>query len=160
KEARYIVRIANKDVDGNLPIARALQGIKGIGQRFSQVLAYLFEKETGIPAQTKIGLIPEDADKKLENIVLNSHTYPIPKWMLNRRNDWETGETSHLVMNDLQFSWRKDIQMMQQIKSYKGIRHSIGQPVRGQRTKSSFRKRGTIVGVQKKDNKPATAGKK
>ena len=38
---------------------------------------------------------------------------------------------------------------MKKIHSYKGIRHESGLPVRGQRTRSSFRT-GGIVGVSKK----------
>ena len=43
-----------------------------------------------------------------------------------------------------------DIKRMKKIKSYKGARHSAGQPVRGQRTRSHFRSRGKAVGVTKK----------
>ena len=32
------------------------------------------------------------------------------------------------------------IRRMKKIKPYKGVRHSIGQPVRGQRTKANFRR--------------------
>ena len=41
-----------------------------------------------------------------------------------------------------------DIRRLKKIKSYKGIRHSLGQPVRGQRTKAHFRK-GRAVGVKR-----------
>jgi small subunit ribosomal protein S13 len=44
---------------------------------------------------------------------------------------------------------RHDINRMQMINSYKGIRHKRGQKVRGQRTKSTGRTEGTIgVNVQ------------
>ena len=42
---------------------------------------------------------------------------------------------------------------MKKIKSYKGWRHAMGQPVRGQRTRSHFRK-GSSVGVIKAKAKP------
>jgi small subunit ribosomal protein S13 len=42
-----------------------------------------------------------------------------------------------------------DIKRMKQIKSYKGMRHSLKQPVRGQRTRSHFRTTGVAVGVKK-----------
>ena len=38
---------------------------------------------------------------------------------------------------------------MKKLKTYKGIRHQAKLPLRGQRTKGSFRK-GTIVGVKRK----------
>ncbi len=43
---------------------------------------------------------------------------------------------------------------MRKIKSYKGVRHSSGLPVRGQKTKSNFRKnKGKVASVKKKGNK-------
>ena len=41
---------------------------------------------------------------------------------------------------------------MKKIRSYRGVRHGIGLPVRGQRTKSNFRKnKGKVsLGVAKK----------
>jgi small subunit ribosomal protein S13 len=41
--------------------------------------------------------------------------------------------------------------MMKKIRSYKGMRHAYGLPVRGQRTKSKFRKnKGKVKGVKRK----------
>jgi small subunit ribosomal protein S13 len=49
------------------------------------------------------------------------------------------------------FTKDNDIKLMRKIKSYKGTRHSAGQPVRGQRTKSNFRKsKGKVMGVKRK----------
>ncbi len=42
-----------------------------------------------------------------------------------------------------------DVKRMKQIRSYKGVRHSLKQPVRGQRTRSHFRTTGVAVGVKK-----------
>jgi small subunit ribosomal protein S13 len=41
---------------------------------------------------------------------------------------------------------------MKKIRSYKGVRHMLGQPVRGQKTKSNFRKNkgSASLGVQRK----------
>jgi len=44
---------------------------------------------------------------------------------------------------------------LKKMKSYKGWRHSLGQPVRGQRTRSHFRK-GSAIGVMKTKAKPAS----
>ena len=46
---------------------------------------------------------------------------------------------------------------MKRLKLYKGMRHAAGQPVRGQRTRSHFR-RGTAVGVKSKTTKVGKAG--
>ena len=40
---------------------------------------------------------------------------------------------------------------MSETKSYKGLRHTWGLTVRGQRTKSTHRGKGGVVGVLKKD---------
>jgi small subunit ribosomal protein S13 len=64
--------------------------------------------------------------------------------MVNRQDDFFTGESSHLVGNDVEEQRRQDINRMQMIDSYKGIRHKRGQKVRGQRTKSTGRTEGTI----------------
>ena len=49
-----------------------------------------------------------------------------------------------------------DIRRMKKVRSYKGIRHLQGQPVRGQRTRAHFRK-GRSVGVTRAKVKPGTA---
>ena len=158
KELRLIVRIMNKDLDGNLPIYRALMKIKGLGHRMSRIIAYEFEKNCKIPYDQALGSIPEEMDEKLEEIVSNPEKFNIPSWLYNRRKDYETGKNMHQVMVDLDFSIRKDIERMKKIKAYKGVRHMYGLPVRGQRTRSSFRKRGATVGVVKKEAKAAAAG--
>lgn len=150
KELRLIVRIAGKDLDGRKPISHALTSIKGIGIRYGQVIAKMFEKKTGIKYNEKLGKIDEEHDKILEDIIFNPTKYNIPEWMQNRRKEFESGVSTHKVMSDLDLSVRNDIKRLQSIKSYRGIRHSYGLPVRGQRTRSSFRKRGGTVGVYKK----------
>ena len=62
-----------------------------------------------------------------------------------------------MIGTNVDFFEENDVKMMKKIKSYKGIRHSLGQPVRGQRTKSNFRRnKGKVMGVQKKSEaKPA-----
>jgi len=153
QDIRYIVRIANKDLDGTLPVARSLMSIKGIGDRMANVMAAAFEAKTGTAADTLLGKIREDQDLVLEGIVLNPKEHGVQDWMLNRRNDFTTGKSSHLVMNDLDFTLRTDLMRLGQIKSYRGLRLQWGLTVRGQKTKTSFRKRGKAVGVSKKENK-------
>lgn len=157
QELRLIVRIASKDLDGRLPIYMALMKIKGIGQRMARMMAYSFQKSTKVPYDSILGMLPESMDEKLEQIVLKPESHGIPSWALNRRKDFESGENYHHIMADLDFDLRKDLERMKKIKSYKGVRHMYGLPVRGQRTRSSFRKRGSTVGVVKKDAKGGAA---
>ena len=75
----------------------------------------------------------------------------IPDYMKNRRLDRETGKTAHLYGTDLDIARDFDIKRLKKIKAYKGIRHAAGQPVRGQRTKSHFRKNKIVaIGGKKK----------
>ena len=69
--------------------------------------------------------------------------------MMNRRKDYEDGKDKHLLTSSLDLQKELDIKRLKKIRSYRGLRHALGQPVRGQRTKSHFRKNKT-VGVQKK----------
>ena len=67
--------------------------------------------------------------------------------------NYETGNDGHLLTSDLDFTKDNDIKRMRKIKSYRGNRHTRGLPVRGQRTRGSFRK-GKTVGVSKRKDQP------
>jgi small subunit ribosomal protein S13 len=54
-----------------------------------------------------------------------------------------------LVTADLTLRTKMDTDFMKNIKTWKGIRHSLGLKVRGQRTKTTGRS-GKAVGVKKK----------
>ncbi len=154
---KYIVRIAGKDLNGSLPISRALMGIKGIDHRMARNIAVAFEKEGNAEFDPVIGKLSEEQEKKLEEIALAPHKFGIPLWAMNRKNDYDSGENKHLVMSELDFSIRQDLQRLNEIKSYRGLRHSWGLPVRGQSTRSTHRGKGGVVGVMKKDAKQAAA---
>ena len=70
--------------------------------------------------------------------------------MLNRRKDFETGRDLHLVGTDVDIAVRSDIGRERRIRSRRGIRHELGLPVRGQRTRTTGRK-GLVVGVKRKE---------
>ena len=86
----------------------------------------------------KIGSLTENELKAIETLIANPVKFP--KWLLNRRKDYDTGEDIHLTSSRLKLRKEFDIKRMRKIKSYKGVRHAVGLPVRGQRTKSNFRK--------------------
>ncbi|MBC7111537.1 MAG: 30S ribosomal protein S13, partial [Methanothermobacter sp.] len=95
------------------------------------------------------GYLSDEEIERLEEAIKNPAKYNIPSWMINRRNDYETGEDKHLIESDLEMCLREDLNRMRKTRSYKGRRHELGLPVRGQRTKSTFRK-GSSVGVRRK----------
>ena len=115
-EIRYIVRIVGKDLNGLSPVWHALLGIKGIGQRMAVMMARVFESKTGIEYDAKLGEIPDDKHKVLEDIVMHPGNYGIPSWAFNRGKDIESGKDTHLVMSELDFSLRNDLQRLREIK--------------------------------------------
>ena len=157
-ELNYIVRVIGKDLDGTRKVDEGLQGIKGISHRMGGIICKEFSKENNTPKTKKLGELTPVEVKKLEEIIMFPEKHNIPGWALNRQKDFNTGITKHLTMNDLAFSLRNDIQRMAEIKSYKGLRHMWGLTVRGQKTGSTHRGKGGVIGVAKKDAaKPGAA---
>jgi len=155
---RGIVRVAGKDVKGDLPIASALNQIKGMGVSLADSIATIVAVKLNIDKREHIGNLTDDQLDELEKIVLNPVSYGVPVWMVNRRKD-SSGTNRHLIGADLDFAIRQDIEAEKNIKSYRGIRHMFGLPVRGQRTKTMGR-RGMTLGVVKKKVMPTVTGKK
>lgn len=147
-----IVRIANRDLNGNLPPARALTRIKGVGVRMSNAAVAVLGRQTDVP--DKLGAMSDQQIKTLERIIRNPSEFNLPNWLVNRRKDFTTGEDTHLLESELIFTRREDIKRMQKVGARRGIRLALGLKVRGQRTRSTGRK-GKTVGVQKKKQKPA-----
>ncbi len=146
---RYFVRIVNTDLDGKKPIDRALTKIRGVGFRLASVVCRL----AGVDGSKKTGNLSDEEVSKIDEIVKDPLKFNIPVWMFNRRKDTDDGKDKHLITANLIFSKENDIKIMQKIKSYKGVRHSAGLTVRGQKTKSNFRKnKGKVsLGVKKKE---------
>ncbi len=144
---KHIIRIANTDLEGSKKISHALTKIKGISFMTSNAVCRI----SGIDKNKKTGSLDEKEVSKLDDAVRTFDKTDVPEWMMNRRADPETGGSVHLITTNLKFVQQNDIRQMKKIKSYKGMRHAIGQPVRGQRTRSNFRRnKGKVVGVQKK----------
>ena len=143
-EFKHLLRISRKDVDGNKTIDHALTDIKGVGLSLSRAMVLTL----GLNSEEKIGYIEDEKVLEIEKILEDPQSFGIPEWMLNRRNDYATGKTSHLIESDLDMTLRDDLNRMKKTRSYKGRRHEVGLPVRGQRTKSTFRK-GSSVGVRR-----------
>jgi len=154
KEIRGIIRIAGADIKGETQLFTSLQRIKGV----SGTLANAVCRVHNLDRNRKVGTLTDSEIKKIEETLKNPTKFGIPSWMINRRRDPEAGEDRHLVGPDLTFTRQQDIKKMIKIKSYKGVRHMFGLPVRGQRTRSSFRK-GRTVGVVRKKTMPAKKSK-
>ena len=148
KDFKHIVRIANTDLKGEKAIGSALRHIKGISFMFSNLICNL----ANINAKKRTGDLDEGEVKRMDEVINNPLKFNTPPWMFNRRKDFETGQDKHLVSADLEFTQDNDIKIMKKIKSYRGVRHILNQPVRGQKTKSNFREnKGKVhLGVKKK----------
>jgi len=153
KNFKYLVRIANTDLDGNKAIYPALRKIKGVSFVFSNALC----KINDINPEKKAGNLSDDEIKKLEHTLKSLSK--IPSWLFNRRRDYDDNVDKHILASTLKLTQEFDVKRMKKIKSYRGMRHAFGLPVRGQRTRGNFR-RGKSVGVQKKKIKEAQKGKK
>ncbi len=146
-----IVRIANVDLDGRLPIHRALTRIKGVGWNFARMVEIVFCERNGLPIGTLLGNVPEEKWKELEDIIKNPVKYGIPAWAVNTRKDYETGKDLHFVGVDLDMKEREILKREAEMRSYRGLRRMWGLRVRGQRTKSHPRKnKVSVVGRKKR----------
>ena len=148
KDFKHLLRIANTDLNGAKPIGIALRQIKGINFMFSNVVCNLAK----IDKKKRTGDLIEEEQKRIDDVIKDPIKHGTPAWMLNRRKDFESGADKHILTVDLTFTKDNDIKTMKKIKSYKGIRHILGQPVRGQKTKGNFREnKGKVhLGVKKK----------
>lgn len=158
-EIRGIVRIAGKDLNGNLELWRGLALIKGIGHNLADAIAEVVSAELNISKHEKIGVLKPEQVKTIEAIISDPVAHGIPGWMLNRQRDFESGKDTHLLMGELDLRVKRDIELQKDIRSYRGIRHMFGLRVRGQRTRTTGRT-GATVGVVRKKQKPSVKKKK
>lgn len=133
KYEERLVRILSEDIEGKMRVYAGLTKIKGVSWGIANAVC----KKLGIDKSRKIGSLTAEEIKKISEFIRNPK---IPIYLLNRRKDFETGNDRHLSGSDLELQKEFDIKRLKKIKSYRGIRHAAGQPVRGQRTKAHFRK--------------------
>jgi small subunit ribosomal protein S13 len=141
-----LVRISGYDIPGSRKLLPGLTRIKGVGWTISNAVC----KTLKIPPSKKISEMTKDEIVKIEEFIKNPK---IMDFLKNRRKDLESGETTHNTGANLEMKRDFDIRRLKKIRSYKGIRHTSGQPVRGQRTRAHFRKKGQAVSVTKKGAK-------
>ena len=149
KYREKIVRILSEDISGGMKIYPGLTKIKGVSWGFSNSIC----KVLGLDRNRKIGSLSAEEIKEISDFIKNPK---VPLYLLNRRKDFETGQDKHLSGSDLELQKEFDIKRLKKIKSYRGLRHATGQPVRGQRTKAHFRRnRPKGAGIKKKTKSTA-----
>lgn len=145
---KEILRIRGSNLDGKRRLAHGLSGISGIGRRFARAIISVLKLDPDV----RTGFLSEGQIEKIEEVIKDPLAHGIPRWMLNRIKDFRTGKDIHVTSSDLAFITKLDIDRMRRIKSWKGIRHSLGLKVRGQRTRTTGRS-GLVVGVSRKKKK-------
>jgi small subunit ribosomal protein S13 len=107
------VRISGVNIPENKRAEIALTYIYGIGKSKAGVIL----EKVGIDKNIKIQDIPADDITKLRNEI----------------------EDNHILEGELKRQVMMNIKRLKEIGSYRGLRHSKGLPVRGQRTKTNTR---------------------
>lgn len=123
-----MTRLLGINLPDNKRIEYALTLIYGIGWKTaSKILS-----QTGIDASKKVNKLSEDELKKIVAVI----------------------EKDYAVEGELREDINENLKRLREIGCYRGIRHTRGLPVRGQRTRSNARtKRGKrkTVGALKKE---------
>lgn len=110
-----MARIAGIDIPNNKRVEIALTYIYGIGVKRSQEILV----KAGVNPDTRVKALTEEEVGKLREII----------------------ENDYKVEGELRKDVRLAIKRLIDIKSYRGLRHRKGLPVRGQRTKTNARTR-------------------
>ncbi|MFW9804120.1 MAG: 30S ribosomal protein S13 [Candidatus Thorarchaeota archaeon] len=145
EEYRHIVRVAGRDIDGQENLLQGLTRISGVGLRLSKAILTQLKLDPYI----RLGYMTDDQISEIEKIVKDPVGIGLPHWYVNRQRDRTSGRNLHLTGPDLDFAHRSDIDRLKRIRSWRGVRHSLGLKVRGQHTRTTGRG-GAAVGVSRK----------
>ena len=146
---RGIVRIAGKDVKGQVTLQRALTAVRGIGHTLAMAASHIVQKELSIDPKSRVGDLTEVQIEDIDRVLYTLHDHGVPKYLMNRRTDFSSGTDRHVIMNDLIFENTQDVEREKKAFSWIGFRHTFGQKVRGQKTRNTGRT-GMAVGVLRK----------
>lgn len=145
EDYKHIVRISGSDIDGQENLLQGLTRVRGVGLRVSRAIITKLEMD---PTQ-RLGFLKDADIKKIEKVIKDPVASDFPDWYINRPRDRMSGRMLHLTGSDLDFAQRNDIDRLRRIKSWRGVRHSLGLRVRGQHTRTTGRG-GMAVGVSRK----------
>jgi small subunit ribosomal protein S13 len=126
-EVQRMARIAGVDLPNDKRVEIALCYIYGIGRTLSNQIL----EKCGINPDTRVKDLTEEENSKIRDII----------------------ENEYIVEGDLRREIAMNIKRLTEIGCYRGRRHRMGLPVRGQRTKTNARTRKgpkrTIAGKKK-----------
>jgi small subunit ribosomal protein S13 len=144
QEFRHIVRIAGRDLDGTKKLVPAIAEVKGVGDSFANAMVSTLK----LDPKARLGQLSDKQLHQIETALKDPNSMNLPPWLLNRRKDVDSGSNLHRIGSDLDFMIKNDVDREKNVMSWRGIRHSLGLKVRGQRTRTTGRK-GRTVGVKK-----------
>lgn len=144
KDAVHYIRIMGTGINEEYSLLYGLSKIKGINVMFANAMCHVL----GFDRDMKISALSEKEIEKIENFLANPTG--MPEWLLNQRKDYESGNDMHVVGKDLEFNLLQLKRRLGKIKSYRGLRLRLGLTVRGQRTKSNFRRNKTLAAMKSK----------
>lgn len=131
-----LIRILGTDIKSGLNLVYGLSKIKGVSYMFANAMCVSLK----LDKNKKIGELSEKEIQDLETFFQNPEKKGIPEWMMNKQRDIVTGNTLHYNGKDLEFNELQLRRRLYKTKSYKAIRTRAKLPLRGQRTKSNFRR--------------------
>jgi len=152
QEFKYIVRVAGRDLDGTKKLVPAIAEIKGVGDSYANAMVLSLK----LDSRTRLGMLSDKQLQQIESALKDPNSLNLPPWLLNRRKDVDSGSNLHRIGSDLDFMIKGDLDREKNVFSWRGIRHSLGLKVRGQRTRTTGRK-GRTVGVKKSSLQAAQA---
>ncbi len=144
-EFKHIVRISGRSLDGTKIVAAGLADIKGIGYNLANSIVNALK----IDSRTRLGMLNDAQISEIQEYIKDPTKIGIPNFMLNHKKDPETGVDSHYIASDLDLVIKIEIDRERGLSSWRGLRHSLGLKVRGQRTRTCGRK-GRAIGVRKR----------
>lgn len=133
-----------KDLDGTKKVISALADLKGVGISLANAIMNALK----IDGRMRLGALNERQISEIHECLKDPSRIRIPPYILNHRRDPETGLDTHLIGPDLDLAIKSEIEKERAIGSWRGVRHSLGLKVRGQRTRTTGKK-GKTVGVKK-----------
>ncbi len=154
-EFKFIVRISGKDLNGSLKLVQGISKIRGIGPNLAQYIL----NSLNIDGNIRIGAINNTQIEQIEKVLESPNSLQLPSFLRNRQKDMDSGKDIHLTGVDLAFSLKNELDRERALQSWRGVRHSLGLKVRGQRTRCTGRGGGAI-GVSKAAIKQAAVAAK
>jgi small subunit ribosomal protein S13 len=141
-----LIRILATDIDANTTLSYGLAKIKGVSYMFANATCVAL----GLNKHSKVGELSESEIEKIEEFLSNPDKSQLPEWLLNSQKDVIEGKHLHYAGKDLDFAQIQLKRRLAKTKSYRAQRHKARLPVRGQRTKSNFRRSKTLAAMKAK----------